>query len=110
MTKRFATLTTAAILLANVFLSFAPVTISAAGNDIDLQINKPDAGIDPSARPGQVISNVITIVFVVAALVVLFFLILGAFQWITSGGDKDKVGKARQGILNALIGLAVLAL
>jgi hypothetical protein len=37
-------------------------------------------------------------------------LIWGAFEWITSGGDKDAVGKARNRILNALIGLAVLAI
>ena len=36
-------------------------------------------------------------------------LIWGAFEWITSGGDKDNVGKARNRIINALIGLAVLA-
>ncbi|MBI2314685.1 hypothetical protein HYU93_01330 [Candidatus Daviesbacteria bacterium] len=32
-----------------------------------------------------------------------------AFEWITSGGDKEAVGKARGRIINALIGLAVLA-
>lgn len=36
-------------------------------------------------------------------------LIIGAFEWITSGGDKEAVGKARNRIINALIGLAVLA-
>ena len=37
-------------------------------------------------------------------------LITGAFNWITSGGDKENVGKARSRIINALIGLLVLAL
>ena len=57
-----------------------------------------------------VISNGIMIAFVIATIVVLFFLILGAFQWITSGGDKEKINKARGTIVNALIGLALLAL
>ncbi len=56
------------------------------------------------------ITNVLTISFAVAILVVLAMLIWGAFEWITSGGDKDAVGKARNRIINALIGLAVLAI
>lgn len=69
------------------------------------------AGVDPSQRSlGDVISNALLIVFIAAALAVLIFLIIGAFRWITSGGDKDAIGKARGTIVNALIGLAILAL
>ena len=56
------------------------------------------------------IGKALTIAFAVAILVVLVMLIWGAFEWITSGGDKDTVGKARGRIVNALIGLAVLAI
>lgn len=58
---------------------------------------------------GNFITNVLTVAFAVAILVVLVMLIWGAFEWITSGGDKETVGKARGRIINALIGLAVLA-
>ena len=54
-------------------------------------------------------TNILTLSFSLAVLVVLVMLIWGAFEWITSGGDKDNVGKARNKIINALIGLAVLA-
>lgn len=56
------------------------------------------------------VTNVITIAFTVALLLVLVMLIWGAFEWISSGGDKETVGKARGRIINALIGLAVLAI
>lgn len=59
---------------------------------------------------GSFITNTLTISFAVAILVVLVMLIWGAFEWITSGGDKETVGKARGRIVNALIGLAVLAI
>ncbi len=36
-------------------------------------------------------------------------LIIGAYEWIASGGDKENVAKARNRIINALIGLIVLA-
>ena len=69
------------------------------------------AGVDPNTRSvGDVISNALLIVFIAAGLAVLIFLIIGAFRWITSGGDKDAIGKARGTIVNALIGLAILAL
>ena len=58
---------------------------------------------------GDFISNFLILAFSIALLVVLVMLIWGAFEWITSGGDKDAVGKARNRIINALIGLAVLA-
>lgn len=58
---------------------------------------------------GDFVTNIMTFAFTVAVLVVLVMLIWGAFEWITSGGDKESVGKARNRIINALIGLAVLA-
>ncbi len=58
---------------------------------------------------GAFIGNFLTLALAIGILVVLVFLIWGAFEWITSGGDKEAVGKARGRIINALIGLAVLA-
>lgn len=71
-----------------------------------IQIQEPDKGFKTL---GDFINKSITLVFIFAVLAVLVMLIWGAFEWITSGGDKDAVGKARGRILNALIGLAVLA-
>lgn len=58
---------------------------------------------------GDFVQKTLTLAFMVAVLVVLGMLIWGAFEWITSGGDKDAVAKARNRIISALIGLAVLA-
>ncbi len=58
---------------------------------------------------GVFIGNIISLAFVIALVVVLIMLVWGAFQWIVSGGDKEAVGSARGRILNALIGLAILA-
>ena len=58
---------------------------------------------------GDFITNVLIFAFALALLAVLIMLVWGAFEWIISGGDKDAVGKARSRIVNALIGLAVLA-
>ncbi len=75
---------------------------------VDLQVVPPAEGV--TASPSVVLTSAFRIIFVVASLAVLFMLILGAFQWITSGGEKEAVGKARGRIVNALIGLVILAL
>lgn len=75
--------------------------------DRTIQIGSPIFGF---TTLGNAIANIITLAFAIAVLAVLVMLILGAFEWIVSGGDKEAVGKARNRILNALIGLAVLAI
>jgi hypothetical protein len=52
-----------------------------------------------------VIRNSITILFFVATIAALFFLIFGGIRWITSGGDKAGVESARNMIIAAVIGL-----
>lgn len=54
------------------------------------------------------ISNFIKIGFVVGAVVFLFMLIWGGIEYITAGGEKDKVTNSGKRITNALIGIAIL--
>lgn len=55
-----------------------------------------------------VLSYVIKLFFVIAGLAAILYLLLGAFAWITSGGEKDAVQKAQQKIQAAVIGLILL--
>ena len=77
---------------------------------INLSPGRPQQGINPATDPRVIITNAITIIFVIAVLAVLVYMIWGAFSWITSGGDKEKIKAARGMITNALIGLEILAL
>lgn len=54
------------------------------------------------------IPAIITILFVVGSVVFLFMFIIGAIQWISSGGDKQALEGARGRITNALIGIVIL--
>jgi hypothetical protein len=58
---------------------------------------------------GNFTATVLSGLFIVAALLVFFYLIWGAFDWITSDGEKGKTEKARGKITGAIIGLLVLA-
>lgn len=45
---------------------------------------------------------------IVGALAVLVYFFLGAIRWITSGGDKGSLEKARQQMVQAAVGLLIL--
>ena len=57
---------------------------------------------------GGVISRLITLFLVIAALIALGFLIYGGVRWILSGGEKEKVEEARGTIIAALVGLVIV--
>lgn len=56
----------------------------------------------------EVLTFLIRLFFVVAGLVALLYLLLGAMAWITSSGNKENVDKAREKIQAALIGLILI--
>lgn len=63
----------------------------------------------PSNSFSIFLTGILQSILVVAALLVLFGLILGAIEWISGGGDKAKIEKARNRITQSVIGLIVLS-
>ncbi len=59
--------------------------------------------------PG-IIGAAITFIFVIAVIIALFYLLLGAVKWIFSGGDKAAVEGARGTITAAIVGLVIVFL
>lgn len=57
----------------------------------------------------QFFSNFVALIFSLAGVVLIFMILWGAFEWMTSEGDKEKLGTAQKRILNALIGLLIFA-
>lgn len=55
-----------------------------------------------------VLSNIIGLITTLGALFFIFYFLLGAFNWLNSGGDSGKVQKARDMMVQATIGLVVL--
>ena len=56
----------------------------------------------------QILTFVLRFFFIIAGLAALLFLLLGALGWITSGGNKESVDKAREKIQAAVIGLILI--
>lgn len=59
---------------------------------------------------GKALRHLIGPAFNIAAIAVTFYLIIGAFRYITSGGDKQALEKARAMITHAIIGFLLLML
>ena len=59
---------------------------------------------------GRVVGQAIGLVFVLAVVLALGYLVYGAIKWITSEGDKGHVETARNQIIAAIIGLVIIAL
>lgn len=57
-----------------------------------------------------VLSNLVSLIYIIAAVVFVFMIIWGAFEWLTSGGDKEKVAAARNRLINAFIGIVLFAI
>ncbi len=78
---------------------------------------KPPPELDPftqgnlSGATGisKFFSNLIGLIYAVAAVFFLFMILWGAFDWITSEGQKEKVQQAQQKIIHAMIGILLFA-
>lgn len=68
-----------------------------------------NSGYGGAAVLGRYIAVMMQTALVLGGLAVLVFLFIGALGWITAGGDKGKVEAARERIIQALVGLAILA-
>ncbi len=56
----------------------------------------------------KVISNVVGIMTVAASIWFLFNFLVGGFSWITAGGDKSNLEKARHRMTDAFIGFVIV--
>ena len=77
---------------------------TGGGGGFNVLCNIAEGGI------GTLIQSVITILFIVAVVLALGFLIYGGIKWVVSGGDKAKVEAARGTIVAALVGLVLVFL
>ena len=68
----------------------------------------PDFVADPLTSFERIVSIIIGVMTVGGGIYFLFVIITGAYNWISAAGDKQKLTKARDTVLQALIGLVVM--
>lgn len=111
MIKKFYSKTLLAYVLAFlVFVSFAGITHALENTDpksATIQVSESGLGFK-IPNFSDILTFAIRAFFVIAGLSALFFLLLGAFGWVTSGGDKDAITASRDKIQAAVVGLILI--
>ncbi|MDO8610017.1 MAG: hypothetical protein Q7R95_05685 [bacterium] len=63
---------------------------------------------DPIAALGKIVSVGVSLFLTTAGLFLLIYLLWGGLDWIISGGEKEKITKAQNKIMNAVIGIVLV--
>jgi len=100
---------TYSLLLTTGYLLLTPAAYAQITNPV-LPTGVGSGGIGAGGTiVGNIISALTGLFLVGGTIAALLFLLLGAFRWITSSGDKTKLQTAQDQITNAIIGLVVMA-
>lgn len=107
MKKNFKSLYAAAVgvlaLVATSPVAHASLSLPSPGNT---SLNGTNTSV--SNILGSVGQSVINIIFLIAGILAVVYLLWSGVQYISAGGNADRVKTARQGIINAVIGIVVI--
>ena len=102
-----------ALVYAFLFLMALPSVASAAGINVlgDLKdIGTAVYGTDKAADLKQVVASLVQIVLGFVGIIFVILIIWGGLEWMTSGGNEQKIESAKNRIKNATIGLVLVVL
>ncbi len=63
---------------------------------------------DSTSAIEKLISNTLVVLTIVAGIAFALYFLLGGLNWITAGGDKGKIDKAKGMMTNGAIGLIII--
>lgn len=55
------------------------------------------------------LDNLVVLIFMVAAIIFVFMILWGAFEWLSSGGNKEKLESAQKRLTHAVIGIILFS-
>lgn len=94
------------ILLASVLFSFLVFPVVGLAGLVAPAEGIPET-ITGAADIINIIDNLANWLFAILLAIAMVFIILAAFQFLTSGGDPARVTSARQSLMYALVGIAI---
>ena len=83
------------------------IALTIGGNEVKAPSQLPTPDVNSAER---IIQIGITLFLVAGILVALVYLIQAGIQWITSGGDKQRIEQARLRIIYIIVGLIIMLL
>jgi len=91
-----------ALVVIGIVLTFSSVSASSLLDQVGQQEGVPKTEVP------KLIANIINIVLSLLGIVLVVLIIYAGILWMTAGGDKDQVTKAKDHIINAVIGLVIV--
>ena len=88
--------------------AFLPILVGAQ-TDIFPPGTQP-AGYSTESTFGQLVIKIAQILLAVVGMVAVIFFLYGAFRYITSAGDEERLKGAKSTMVNALIGVVLVLL
>jgi hypothetical protein len=82
-------------------MTLADVTSNVLPNSLSSTAN-------PASALSHLLNTLILLILVIGGITFVFMLLFGGYQWITSGGDKEGLAKAKNRITHAVVGLIIL--
>jgi len=84
------------------------LALTISGNTVNVPNGVPD--LSSGISLDQIVGVIFGVLFFVAILLTIVYLIWGGIDYITSTGDKNKIHAAKDKIIYAIIGLIVVIL
>ena len=95
----------------NIVLAAGPLSIDANVNtkkQVDaFNGSGIGSGFDTSVKAENIVSNIIQVFLSLLSMIFIILVLYAGFNWMTAGGDEQKVTKAKETIYRAVIGLVV---
>ena len=88
--------------------SINPNTITNPALGPKLQGPLGESGDSPAWFFQTFLPKLLTLGLIIGVLFFFFIIVMGAIQWISSGGDKNALEEAKHKITNAIIGIVIL--
>ncbi len=93
------------ILTLSALISATLVPVFAATSYVPASIS----GSTLSTNPNGIISTIINFLFIIVGLIFFVILVIAGIQWVTAGGEEKGKEEAQKRIINAIIGVAIVA-
>jgi hypothetical protein len=85
---------------------FSNTTGTQTAQGLDLRSLPNPAGV----ANGDIVPTLLSVVFSIAGAIAFVYLVIGGFHYVNSQGDPQRIGKAKNTIMYALVGLIVVIL
>ncbi|PIZ98438.1 MAG: hypothetical protein COX77_04525 [Candidatus Komeilibacteria bacterium CG_4_10_14_0_2_um_filter_37_10] len=113
---RITTLIIIMLMLFSIFSIITPVLASTMQDKFQNNLKEvggkayyDEAGIEPPlSDPGEIVANLLYYILSFLGLIFVVLIIISGIQWMTAGGNAEKITKARTRMINAVVGFGLV--